>query len=194
MGGLEGIVDAYRADGDDGPETDLDLGGSDLATADHFGAGGEDSPPLKGDWLTVTQLDGSTESLAAVAYSDDTTRTAAAGEKRTYSRDSGGSVVAEVHMRGDGSVTVTRTAGSSVAIASDGSITIDAGAGTISIDAAGAISISGASVSLANGTSLGVHLTTLHTALAAWTPFPNDGGAALKTLLSTYIGQLPPGP
>ena len=34
MGGLEGIVDAYRADGDEGPETDLDLGGKDLATVE----------------------------------------------------------------------------------------------------------------------------------------------------------------
>jgi hypothetical protein len=194
MSGLEAITDAYRADGDDGPETDLDLGGSDKGTADHFGGGGEDSPPLKGDWVTAVQLDGSTESLAAVAYSDDTERVAAAGEKRTYARNSDGSVVAEVHMKGDGSVTIARTAGSSVEVASNGAITIDAGAGTISIDAAGAISISGASVSLQTGTSLGVHLTTLHTAITAWVPAPNDGGAALKAALATYIAQPPPGP
>lgn len=198
MGGLGSSVDAYRAEGDTGAEVDVDLGGKDGGTSDYYASPGEDSPPLPGDDVILVALDDdddeSSETLAAVGYSDPTDRVAAGGEKRTYARDSSGEVTAEIHMRGDGSVTIQRSAGSAIIIGSDGAVTIDAGSGTITIDVAGAIKLSGLTVSLDTGDPLGIFLRTLHSAVAAWVPVPQDGGAALKTALSPWIAQTPPGP
>jgi hypothetical protein len=178
MPGSVSPVSEYRPDGDDGAEIQVDLGGGDLADADVFGPAGEDSPPLPDDDALLVKLDGETETLAAVAYADATARTAEPGERRLYARDSSGAQVAEVYMQGDGTVTVTGATGSTVEIAADGSI-----------------SISGASVAFQTGIDLGAHFAALHTAIKAWSPAPNDGGAALKTLLGvSYIGQVPPGP
>lgn len=133
MSGAGGTVNEYRLEGDDGPETDLDLGGGDTATADHVGPVGDDSPPLDGDFVVAVELDGETETLAAVGYSDDTTKTAEPGEKRIYARDSDGALTAEIHIKGDGSVNITQVSGSTIVIASDGKIT--ATAGTIDLKA-----------------------------------------------------------
>lgn len=183
MSGLGGTVGAYRADGDDGPEVDIDPGGKDDGTADHIGPAGDDSPPLAGDFVVSVRLDDedddATETLATVGYGDDTTKVAAAGEKRIYSRDSTGAVKAEIHLKGDGSVEIKAAAGA-----------------VVTIDVLGAIKISGTSVSMQVGADLGSHFSALSTALVAWTPLPNDGGAALKTALgvSGYLTQIPPGP
>ncbi len=127
MGGLEGDVGVYRAAGDDGPETEVDLGGGDVATADHYGAAGEDSPPLPEDTALLVPLEGDAESMGAAAYTDDTERKALKGEKRIYARDSDGTVVSEVHLKGDTSIEITQVGGSTVVIAADGSVTVTAG-------------------------------------------------------------------
>jgi hypothetical protein len=193
VSGALGTVGEYRAEGDDGPELDADLGGGDIPTADVFGPAGDDSPPLEGDLAALVELDDN-DAFAAVAYGDDLERKAARGEKRIYARDANGAEVSQLHLKGDASIVLEQDGGSSLTVAADGSITIDAGAGTISIDAAGAVSISGTSVSMQTGSALGSHFLALHTALATWVPVPTDGGAALKTLLAPYIAQTPPGP
>ena len=176
-GGQIGTVGGYRAEGDDGPETDVDLGGGDLAPTDHMPGAGDDSPPLAEDYVALIELDGVTEQLAAVGYSDATDKVAAPGEKRIYARDSAGVLKAEVHIKGDGEIVVKQTAGSSITIAASGAVTIAA-----------------TSVSFTVGQDLGTHFGALHAALAAWVVVPTDGGAALKTALAAYLLQVPPGP
>ena len=184
MSGIGGTVGAYRAEGDDGPEIDLDEGGEDIGTADHIGPSGVDCPPLPGDFVVSVVLDDEdededTETLATVGYSDDTPRVSADGEARFYSRSPAGAVTAEIHLKGDGSVEIKAAAGS-----------------TVTIDVAGAIKISGSSVSMQTGAALGSHFLALHAAIVAWTPVVGDGGAALKAALiaSGYTTQTPPGP
>lgn len=58
--------------------------------------------------------------------------------------------------------------------------------------ATGEISLASASVKLQAGEALGNFLTTLHSAIAGWTPVPNDGGAALKTALAAWLAQVAP--
>lgn len=209
-----GLIDNYTPDGDDGAEIDVDLGGGDLTPADVFASPGEDSPPLKGDDAALVDVEGASDTFAAVAFADDTPRVAEPGEKRTYARDSSGAVVAEIHMRGDGSVSIERTGGTSVTVGADDSLTVDGPfgasitmsstgaieldsvAGNVSISDAGAISISGASVSMRTGTDLGAHFLALYAALTAWTPANplETDAAALKLALAPYLAQTPPGP
>ena len=177
MPGREAIVSVYRAEGDEGPEVEVELGGEDFATADMYGPPGEDSPPLPDDEVAAISVDMDGDALATVAYADATPRVAAAGEKRLYSRDSDGSIVASLHLKGDGSVTLEAASGALVEVATDGSI-----------------KLSGASVSLQLGEPLGNFLSTLHTGIATWVPVPQDGGAALKGALASWITQVPPGP
>ncbi len=182
MGGQIANVGEYRADGDSGPEIDGDLGGKieggegDSATMDHFGPVGDDSPPLPDDWVLAVPIGGESEDLIAAAYSDETTHTAEPGEKRLYARNPAGEIVSTIHMRSDGTIELANDA-ATIEVAADGSITL-----------------SGTSVSLQAGEALGSFLTTLHTGVTAWAPVPNDGGAALKAALATWLAQSPPSP
>lgn len=62
------------------------------------------------------------------------------------------------------------------------------GDGSIQLTAA-----SGQDVSIGSGAALGDFLTALHSAIVAWTPTSQDGGAALKTALATWLAKTPPG-
>ncbi len=194
--GAAGTVNKYLAQGDDGAEIDLDLGGDDPSTADHAGPAGDDSPPLPGDFVAALELDGVTQTMVVAGYADSTERVAEPGEKRIYARDSAGAVVSEVHLKGAGEIVIRRTSatGSSITISPDGSITLKQTAGTVSIDASGAIKLSGVSVAMQAGAALGAHFLALHAGISAWVPVPMDGGAALKAALAAYIAQTPPGP
>lgn len=177
MSGREALVSAYSATGDDGPEIEADLGGGDPAILDVYASPGEDSPPLEGDYVAAINVDPHGEQLATVAYADETERIAEPGEKRIYARNAAGEITAELHMKGDGSVTIQAAAGAVVEIADDGAITL-----------------SGSSVSLQVGEAIGSFLQTLHLGVTTWAPVPNDGGAALKASLAPWLTQTPPGP
>lgn len=177
MGGQIAEVGEYRADGDDGPEVELELATDDPATADHYSAPGDDSAPLPGDFAATMPIEGEAETVASIGYSDDVSRVAGAGEKRIYSRDAGGGVVAEVYLQSDGTVAITQPTGASVTLAADGSITL-----------------SGTSVSLEVGEALGSFLQSLHSGILSWVPVPQDGGAALKASLGAWLAKVPPGP
>ena len=77
---------------------------------------------------------------------------------------------------------------------SDGSIELANDLATVEVAADGSIKLSGTSVSLQAGEALGSFLTTLHAGVIAWVPVPNDGGAALKAALATWLAQSPPSP
>lgn len=58
--------------------------------------------------------------------------------------------------------------------------------------ATGQISLASPIVKLNAGEALGTFLTTLHSAIAGWTPVPNDGGAALKLALAAWLAMAAP--
>lgn len=184
MGGQVATTGEYRAAEEDGPEVTVELGAqieggeSDPADADHFSSAGDDSPPLPGDWALLVDLESepAEEQFAVAGYSDDTEKKAAPGERRLYARNPAGEVVSEVFLTGDGTMTLTNTA-ATVTVAPDGAITL-----------------SGTSVSLAQGTALGDFLSTLHANITSWVPVPNDGGAALKAALAPWLAKPPPAP
>lgn len=100
MGQVAEVVDVE----DDG-NIKVDLGGGDTAIADYFQAAGEDSPPLPAD--TVALVDGpETGTVQVTGFADETERVAEPGEKRTYARDSSGTVVGVLYLKGDGTYEV----------------------------------------------------------------------------------------
>lgn len=103
--GRVGTVVEVEPDGD----ARLDMGGGDLVTAEHYGDAGDDSHPLPGD--SAATVDGEQiGSRVATGYWDASAQKAGAGEKRFYSRDSGGAVVAEIYLKADGSIEITGNA------------------------------------------------------------------------------------
>lgn len=89
----------------DGEKVRYDAGSDDVGTAEGFYPPGIDAPPLPGDDMAMVDGPGTGEQTA-LGYSDGTTKKSAGGEFRAYSRDSGGAVAAELHMKGDGTVTI----------------------------------------------------------------------------------------
>jgi hypothetical protein len=91
-----------------GAEEDVvvDTGGGALVTAAHLGGAGEDSPPLPGDVASLDDSSG-TGNQQVTGYHDPlNTGKADDGEKRIYGRNAAGEVVAEVWLKGDGTVLV----------------------------------------------------------------------------------------
>ena len=136
---------------------------------DHTGPGGDDSPPLPGDFLVSVDVPGSGNS-AAVAYAD--TRNAGLalpGEKRIYGRDENGAIVCSIRLRRDGSIEATNAEGSyklsaaGVLEATVTTLTIGNGAGTMDLAVDGTWTINGLIISPAGeitnaaGIVLGTH-------------------------------------
>lgn len=83
-------------------DSKVDPGGGQVLTGEHFGPSGDDSHPLPGDYAHVIKL--KSGQVVTVGYVDPkNTQKAQPGEKRIYSRDSGGEV-AEVTLKADGSI------------------------------------------------------------------------------------------
>jgi len=89
----------------------VDAGGGDITEIPHFSAPGDDSHPLPDDYVAVIRTRGTGRS-AAIGYVDGANaQQAAAGEKRIYARDSGGTVVVEVWLKNDGTATIKNDGG-----------------------------------------------------------------------------------
>ena len=89
----------------------VDAGGGDGATAPHYADADDDSQPLPGDTVALAESSG-TGAEHVTGYSDPLNQgQAGPGEKRIYSRDPiTGLVVAEVWLKGDGTVHVITAA------------------------------------------------------------------------------------
>ncbi len=106
--------------GDEGPLTKVDLGGDDIQLAEHFADCGDDSAPLLDDFAALAESP-ETGGLQVTGYHDGTERKAQAGEKRIYSRNAAGEVVAEIWLHADGSIDInTLGAGTNVTINGQG--------------------------------------------------------------------------
>lgn len=109
------ITDFFRKTEEDNsevPECIGDLGDSTFHEMPVCSDAGNDSAPLPDD-IAVAVYTPVSGSHAVVAFVDLRNRgTAEPGEKRLYSRNQGGDVVAEVHLKNDGSIEVKNNAGS----------------------------------------------------------------------------------
>lgn len=103
MGLIGTILDLLRTDEDGAPVDDVtvDHGGGANVTARHFGAPGDDSPPLPGDLAFTVDGPGSGGEVA-IGYLDQSAKAAEAGEKRIYARDSDGNPVMVVWLKQTG--------------------------------------------------------------------------------------------
>lgn len=145
MGRLGEVLDFERAE--DGPETKVDCGGGEIITAAHFDSAGVDAPPLPGDTAALEDSTG-TGAQQVSGYQDTQNEGAASpGEVRFYARNSAGAIMAELWLKGDGTIEFSNLAG----------------AGKLNPD--GSAEINGAKVTLtgdvitASGVSLQNHLT-----------------------------------
>jgi hypothetical protein len=128
----------------------VDRGGGDSRTAQHFGAPGDDSHPLPGDFVATTGQAG-TGRDSAVGYIDPlNTQTAQPGDKRIYARDAAtGEQVGEVWLKSDGTATIVNDNGT-FTLAPTGSITGSNANGSFVLQAGGAFVVNGVTIA-ANG-------------------------------------------
>jgi hypothetical protein len=138
MGFLATVVEFLRSS-DQGvptPEVKFDPGDADTSTGGHFAPPGTDAPPLPGD-VGYLGDDVGRGNAQALGYQDTKNPgIASGGEHRLYSRAADGSVMAEVWLKGDGSITLTAPQASAV-LGPDGAIELSNAHGGLSIDAAG---------------------------------------------------------
>lgn len=135
--GVAKILSFDRVSGD-ASDVKVDRGGGDNLTGQHFSAPGDDSHPLPGDYVLMSDPRGSGRQSVSGYHDPKNLQTAAAGEKRIYSRDESGATVAEVWLKNDGSINIQSINGASVFI-NGVEITPDG------------------DIKLANGVVLGVH-------------------------------------
>jgi len=124
----------------------IDPGGGPNVTADHFGPAGDDSFPLKTDYVVTVPIPGSGRE-AVVGYVDPiNTPVAAEGDKRIYARDPAtGAVVVELWLQNDGMAVMENAAGIFM-IESDGAITGSNGMGSFELQAGGDFVVNGATI------------------------------------------------
>lgn len=110
-------------------DVQLDPGGGASITAEHFAPPGDDSVPLTSDYVYAPKVPQKGR-RAALGYIDPlNTPLAEVGEKRIYSRDSGGAVVSSIWLKNDGSIALESTAPltiNGVTVHPDGSVEIPA--------------------------------------------------------------------
>lgn len=84
----------------------VDIGGGETLTPDHFAPPGVDARPLPGDYVATSSHPGDNEE-SAVGYADPSNAPVAAdGEVRLYARNAGGTTVAYIHCKADGTVNI----------------------------------------------------------------------------------------
>lgn len=103
---------------------DVQLLGEFSTKAVYFNVSGDDSAPVDGDEVVIYDLGGGFK--VAMKTFDTLTPTAAAGERRLYSRDSAGAVASYIHMKADGSIDINAPAGLNITADTDitGTLTV----------------------------------------------------------------------
>ena len=141
----------------------IDPGGGPNVTAEHYAPPGDDSYPLKTDYVYA----GSTEKTggkAALGYVDPlNSPKALEGEKRIYARDPGtGAIIGEVWLENDGTITLVNANGSFTLNAdgsnignnlngfyeldASGNITLQNSAGSIKLLSSGTVNMNGVTI------------------------------------------------
>lgn len=152
--GFQGEVLGNEPEGD----VKVDMGGGDSAIADGFAPSGDDSPPLPGDTAALEEGVESGTVQATGYHDNDNSPVADPGAKRLTARNSDGVQVAEVWIKGDGSITIKGV-----------------GPGSGDVNLAGAVDF------VALAAKVDAFISAFDTLMrTTWIPVPLDGGAALK--------------
>ena len=109
---------------DNHSESTVDPGGGAVLSGEHFSDPGDDSQPLAGDYAVTVSVQRSGGEVCTGYIDTRNAQTAGPGEKRLYSRSAGGSQVAEVWLRNEGTVRVTNGSGSLI-LSPDGTVNIN---------------------------------------------------------------------
>ncbi|MCH9712745.1 MAG: hypothetical protein K0U20_08995 [Proteobacteria bacterium] len=119
-------------------DIEVDIGGGDIRTAEHFSTPGDDSFPLKTDYTIVADMPRG-GGKAAVGYIDPVnTPLSKEGDKRVYGRNPDGTTVNQVWLQNDGSVVVSNDKGS-IILNPDGGSIAKSPKGTFNVNADGSI-------------------------------------------------------
>lgn len=141
----------------------IETGNGPALTATVMSASGAEFYPQRGD-VALCHMVGQEVIVSAVLHG---TSTSAMGEALIFSRDTGGNVIASIHLAADGTVTITPGTTVNVGTASD---------------------------FVAMAAKVDTLWATLWKVFNEWIPVSQDGGAALKTAFLA-VGAFPaPGP
>lgn len=123
----------------------VDAGGDNNLTVQHFQPSGEDSKPLKNDYVMVVEIP-RTGGAVAVGYLDPQNEPQAAdGEKRLYSRNANGEPITTLWLKNDGGCTIFNDKGV-FELAADGSQKGSNDNGSFELEAGGIFKVNGVSI------------------------------------------------
>lgn len=108
MGRIGRVLDYER------PDIKIDIGGGDVRRAKHMQPNGDDSHPLPQDFAVTVAVAGTGQHVVVGYYDPLEQDKTQPGDKRIYSRDSGGASIADVWLKSDGSVTINNGSGTIV--------------------------------------------------------------------------------
>ena len=93
--------------------------GNDVQTVQYMPMAGDDSPPRTGDLVAMVPIGPAFQ--VGLGMGDSVIPSVAAGEKKLYSRDENGDVVASIHLKADGEATILNANGQ-VTLKPDGAV------------------------------------------------------------------------
>lgn len=148
MGRIAKLLSFVRVTRNDAKISDvkIDPGGGSNITAEHFAPAGDDSFPLKTDYVVTNDIP-RTGGEAAIGYLDPiNTPKAQEGDKRIYARDANtGAVIVEIWLKNDGTA-ITSNSNGSFTLNPDGSIKGSNGAGSFELQAGGDFVVNGVTI------------------------------------------------
>lgn len=115
--------------------------GDDVQTVQYMPMAGDDAPPMVGDLVAVVPIGPAFQ--VALGVRDSVVPSAAPGEKKIYSRDENGAIIARLHLKADGSVDLAND-DVSVSLSASGGATISNASASIALGASGVVDISNA--------------------------------------------------
>ena len=128
MGRIAAIVEWARETLEDGVEivmVKIDPGGGRNTRAQHFADPGDDSRPLLSDFVATTDSAGSGAEHVTGYHDVKAPGMAGPGEKFTYARDAGGTLVAFIWQKSTGEIVIENAAGGAVVLEPGGDFVAD---------------------------------------------------------------------
>jgi hypothetical protein len=147
MGLMARVLEMLRLDrgGDKISELQYDLGSNTTATGQHFSSPGDDANPMPQDYVMTVSFP-ELGNFIPVGYIDPKNADMSKpGEKRIYSRDSSGTLVADIILKNDGGIEI-KSSGSSFFMESTGSMRGQNSNGFFELTPAGVFTASSISV------------------------------------------------
>lgn len=190
MGGIGKLLSFVRRsrNGANVSDTTVDPGGGPNLTAEHFAAPGDDSHPLRDDFVLLMPLRQTGRAAAAGYLDPKNEQLAAVGERRLYARNESGAVVATIWIKNTGEVlvendkgsvklrpdggTITTSPGATHDVKADGTVVGDNGTGSFTLAPDGSYTAANAagSIQLQAGGNVVINGVTITPAGAISTP------------------------